>query len=86
MRKLNTRPILVKPRIASFLCKMYELRHENLNGFLGLINVTSDGLYKQPHLVWEFGSHGSLFEVIEGETIKMDWTFKLSLLLDLARV
>ena len=86
MRKLETRPIVVKPKIASHLCKMYELRHENLNAFLGLVNSSSDGIYKQPQLVWDFGSHGSLMEVIEGETIQMDWTFKLSLLLDLARV
>lgn len=86
MRKLDARTILVKPKIASYLCKMYELRHENLNAFLGLLNSSADGLFKQPQLVWDFGSHGSLMQVIEGETIQMDWTFKLSLLLDLARV
>lgn len=87
MRRLECKPIVVKTKVASHLCKMYELRNENLNAFLGLLNSSPDGSsFKQPHLVWDFGSHGSLLEVIEGETIEMDWTFKLSLLLDLARV
>lgn len=60
---------------------MYEMRHENVNPFLGCL---ADPV--QPALVWEMCTRGSLTDVLASEDIRLDWTFRLSLLNDLVKV
>ncbi|KAH7984832.1 hypothetical protein HPB49_025688 [Dermacentor silvarum] len=60
---------------------MYEMRHENINPFLGCLADPS-----QPALVWEMCTRGSLNSVLASEDIRLDWTFRLSLLNDLVKV
>uniref|UniRef100_A0A8C6XJE9 Receptor ligand binding region domain-containing protein n=1 Tax=Naja naja TaxID=35670 RepID=A0A8C6XJE9_NAJNA len=67
---------------SSFLIclQMRELRHENVNPFLGLLSDT--GLSA---VVMNFCSRGSLQDLLQNMDIKLDWMFKSSLLLDLIK-
>ncbi|XP_077197363.1 retinal guanylyl cyclase 2-like [Paroedura picta] len=65
---------------SSLLCKMKELRHENVNPFLALL---SDGSLSA--IVMEFCSRGSLEDLLQNTDLKLDWTFKSSLLMDLIK-
>lgn len=68
-----------------FLCQLFELRDENLCTFYGVLN-TSDLLAPERILVWEYCAHGSLSQVLQDQDVCMDWNFRLSLLMDIARV
>lgn len=61
--------------------QIHGLRHENLNPLIGLMVDTI-----RPALVWEYCSRGSLEDVLIQDEIKLDWSFRLSLLTDLVRV
>lgn len=61
--------------------KIHGLRHENLNPLLGCLPDSP-----RPALVWEWCSRGSLEDVLMQDDIKLDWSFRLSLLTDLVRV
>ncbi|XP_053162134.1 retinal guanylyl cyclase 2-like [Hemicordylus capensis] len=65
---------------ASLLSKMKDVRHENVNPFLGLL---SDGSLFA--VVMEFCSRGSLEDLLQNADIKLDWMFKSSLLMDLIK-
>ncbi|XP_022258419.1 retinal guanylyl cyclase 2-like [Limulus polyphemus] len=70
----------MKAKAMNQLLQIYELRHENINPFLGCLSDP-----QQPALVWEHCSRGSLADVLASEDITLDWPFKLSLLTDLVR-
>lgn len=61
--------------------QMRELRHENVTTCLGFF--MAPGLSA---LVLEYCVRGSLEELLRNESLRLDWTFKASLLLDLIRV
>lgn len=64
-----------------YLQQIHGLRHENLNPLIGYLNETT-----RPSLVSEYCSRGSLEDVLMQDDIKLDWSFRLSLLTDLVRV
>ncbi|XP_060091325.1 retinal guanylyl cyclase 2-like [Heteronotia binoei] len=64
----------------SLLRKMKDLRHENVNPFLGLLSDSSFSA-----LLMEFCSRGSLEDLLQNTDIKLDWMFKSSLLMDLIK-
>ncbi|XP_043539403.1 retinal guanylyl cyclase 2-like isoform X1 [Chiloscyllium plagiosum] len=68
----------VKPLTKTVFSKIQELRHENVNPFLGLFH-DCDILA----IVTEHCSRGSLEDLITNKDMKLDWMFKSSLLLDL---
>lgn len=68
------------------LCSMFNLRHENLVTFCGAIRHEPGIVAPEKVLVWEYCHHGTLTRVLDNKDIPMDWSFKLSLLMDLARV
>ncbi|XP_064120468.1 uncharacterized protein LOC135225163 isoform X1 [Macrobrachium nipponense] len=70
----------VKNRTITLLKQMHDLRHENVNGFLGML---CDPV--RPGFVFEYCTRRSLEDVIRQEDIKLDWSFRLSLLTDLVR-
>ncbi|XP_076049465.1 retinal guanylyl cyclase 1-like [Oratosquilla oratoria] len=70
----------VKNKTMNLLKQMHNLRHENVNSFFGLLCDPS-----RPALVFDYCSRGSLQDVIKQEDIKLDWSFRLSLLTDLVR-
>ncbi|MEQ2203842.1 hypothetical protein XENOCAPTIV_004429, partial [Xenoophorus captivus] len=57
-----------------------EMRHENLNLFLGLF--FDSGIFG---IVTEHCSRGSLEDLLGNEEVRLDWMFKSSLLMDLIR-
>lgn len=69
----------VKPNI--FCLQMKDMRHENVNPFLGFFHDC--GVFA---IVTEFCSRGSLEDLLLNEDVKLDWMFKSSLLLDLIKV
>jgi len=65
----------------SFRLQMKDLRHENVNLFLGFFHDC--GVFA---IVTEFCSRGSLEDLLLNDEVKLDWMFKSSLLLDLIKV
>ncbi|PSN34035.1 hypothetical protein C0J52_17493 [Blattella germanica] len=59
---------------------LHGLRHENLNVLIGCLTDPN-----RPALVLEWCSRGSLEDVLVQDEIKLDWSFRLSLLTDLVR-
>ncbi|XP_042237492.1 uncharacterized protein LOC121876461 isoform X2 [Homarus americanus] len=70
----------VKNRTMTLLKQMRDQRHENINGFQGML---CDPI--RPGLVFDYCSRRSLEDIIRQEDIKLDWSFRLSLLTDLVR-
>uniref|UniRef100_A0A8D8V8Q4 Guanylate cyclase n=1 Tax=Cacopsylla melanoneura TaxID=428564 RepID=A0A8D8V8Q4_9HEMI len=77
---LHGHTIELKSKSVDLLLLLQGLRHENLNPFIGFLWDPS-----APALVWEFCCRGSLEDVLVQDEIKLDWTFRLSLLTDLVR-
>lgn len=63
------------------LFQMKDMRHENVNPFLGFFHDCSVFA-----IVTEFCSRGSLEDLLLNDDVKLDWMFKSSLLLDLIKV
>ncbi|XP_015179191.1 PREDICTED: retinal guanylyl cyclase 2-like isoform X3 [Polistes dominula] len=70
----------LKNKTMGVLVTIHGLRHENLNPLIGCLNEPS-----RPCLVSEYCSRGSLEDVLVQDEIKLDWSFRLSLLTDLVR-
>ncbi|XP_069042837.1 retinal guanylyl cyclase 1 isoform X2 [Lepisosteus oculatus] len=70
----------IKPTTKTVFCKLRDLRHENLNLFLGFFHDC--GVFA---IVTEHCSRGSLEDLIHNTDMKLDWMFKSSLLLDLIK-
>ncbi|KAM6100680.1 retinal guanylyl cyclase 2 [Theristicus caerulescens] len=64
----------------SILRKMKDLRHENVNLFLGFFSDC--GIFA---IVTEYCSRGSLEDLLRNEDMKLDWMFKSSLVMDLIK-
>ncbi|XP_029957423.1 retinal guanylyl cyclase 1 [Salarias fasciatus] len=60
--------------------KLRDMRHENLNLFLGMF--FDSGIFG---IVTEHCSRGSLEDLLNNEDVRLDWMFKSSLLMDLIR-
>lgn len=77
-------PAFDKP-LRALLCplpqQMRELRHENVAACLGVF--VAPGVSA---VVLEHCARGSLEDLLRNEALRLDWTFKASLLLDLIRV
>lgn len=67
--------------LASHPLQIHDLRHENINPMLGCLVDP-----ERSALVMEHGTRGSLEDVLVQDDIKLDWSFRLSLLTDLVRV
>lgn len=70
----------LKSKALDLLVLLHGLRHENLNPLIGCLTDPC-----RPALVWDWCSRGSLEDVLIQDEIKLDWTFRLSLLTDLVR-
>uniref|UniRef100_A0A8C8SQR6 guanylate cyclase n=1 Tax=Pelusios castaneus TaxID=367368 RepID=A0A8C8SQR6_9SAUR len=70
----------IKPATKTTFCKLRDLRHENVNLFLGFFYDC--GVFA---IVSEHCSRGSLEDLIRNEDMKLDWMFKSSLLIDLIK-
>ncbi|KAF3697687.1 Retinal guanylyl cyclase 2 [Channa argus] len=70
----------INPKTSDVFELMKDMRHENLNPFLGFFHDC--GVFA---IVTEFCSRGSLEDLLLNEDVKLDWMFKSSLLLDLIK-
>ncbi|XP_015601711.1 retinal guanylyl cyclase 2 isoform X2 [Cephus cinctus] len=70
----------LKNKAMDVLVTIHGLRHENLNPLIGCLTEPT-----RPCLVSENCSRGSLEDVLVQDEIKLDWSFRLSLLTDLVR-
>uniref|UniRef100_A0A499FT77 Guanylate cyclase n=1 Tax=Anopheles arabiensis TaxID=7173 RepID=A0A499FT77_ANOAR len=70
----------LKTKAMDLLVMAHGLRHENINPLIGWLNEPS-----RTALVFEHCSRGSLQDVLIMDEIKLDWSFRLSLLTDLVR-
>ncbi|XP_046724137.1 retinal guanylyl cyclase 2-like [Silurus meridionalis] len=70
----------INPKTSDVFELMKDIRHENLNPFLGFFHDC--GIFA---IVTEFCSRGSLEDLLKNEDVKLDWMFKSSLLLDLIK-
>ncbi|XP_055549129.1 uncharacterized protein LOC129732346 [Wyeomyia smithii] len=70
----------LKTKAMDLLVMAHGLRHENINPLIGWLNEPT-----RTALVYEHCSRGSLQDVLVMDEIKLDWSFRLSLLTDLVR-
>ncbi|XP_053691117.1 uncharacterized protein LOC128739646 [Sabethes cyaneus] len=70
----------LKNKAMDLLVIAHGLRHENINPLIGWLNEPT-----RTALVYEHCSRGSLQDVLVMDEIKLDWSFRLSLLTDLVR-
>ncbi|XP_043913219.1 retinal guanylyl cyclase 2 [Protopterus annectens] len=70
----------IKPSTSDVFEMMKDMRHENVNPFLGFFHDC--GVFA---IVTEFCSRGSLEDLLRNEDVKLDWMFKSSLILDLIK-
>ncbi|XP_006889973.1 PREDICTED: retinal guanylyl cyclase 2 [Elephantulus edwardii] len=70
----------VKSSASDVFEMMKDLRHENINPFLGFFY--DSGMFA---IVTEFCSRRSLEDILTNQDVKLDWMFKSSLLLDLIK-
>lgn len=80
IKQLGLPSITLKAKMVEYLRSLRELRHENLNLFIGCY-VDADSF----SFVYEECSRGSLRSVLSSKSINLDWEFKLSLVTDLIR-
>lgn len=64
-----------------FCVQLREMRHENMNLYLGLF--LDSGIFA---LVVEHCPRGSLADLLADGNMRLDWMFKSSLLMDLIKV
>lgn len=72
--------IELKTKAMDHLISSHGLRHENINPLIGFLSDPN-----RTALVFEHCSRGSLQDVLIMDEIKLDWSFRLSLLTDLVR-
>ncbi|XP_039910119.1 retinal guanylyl cyclase 1-like, partial [Hirundo rustica] len=70
----------VRPATKLTFCKLRDLRHENVNLFLGFFHDC--GIFA---IVSEHCTRGSLEDLLRNQDMKLDWMFKSSLLIDLIK-
>ncbi|CAH1114026.1 unnamed protein product [Psylliodes chrysocephalus] len=70
----------LKGKSVELLVLLHGLRHENLNPLIGCLAEPP-----RAALVSEYCARGSLQDVLQQDDIKLDWSFRLSLLTDLVR-
>ncbi|CAF1256193.1 unnamed protein product [Rotaria sordida] len=80
VKKLHIGPLSLRTKVMRELRQLKDLRHENVNTFLGLFIDQN-----APALIFEYGHRGSLEDILKKEEIKLDWNFKWSMLNDLVR-
>ncbi|CAF4795042.1 unnamed protein product [Rotaria sp. Silwood1] len=80
VKKLHIGPLSLRTKVMRELRQLKDLRHENVNTFIGLFIDQN-----APALIFEYGHRGSLEDILKKEEIKLDWNFKWSMLNDLVR-
>ncbi|XP_048851456.1 atrial natriuretic peptide receptor 1 isoform X3 [Brienomyrus brachyistius] len=80
IRFLNVRSVNLTGDLLAELQQCKDLSHPNICGFVGAW-LESPPLF----LLTEYCSKGSLQDILRNESIRLDWTFKYSLMLDIVK-
>ncbi|XP_076452496.1 LOW QUALITY PROTEIN: atrial natriuretic peptide receptor 1-like [Babylonia areolata] len=80
VRTIQCRSFRLTPDIITDLNILKELTHDNLNPFVGA-HVEPGNTY----VLFKYCAKGSLQDVLENEDITLDWMFKMSFAIDMAR-
>ncbi|KAL5104540.1 Retinal guanylyl cyclase 2 [Taenia crassiceps] len=80
VKELGLCHTLLRSGLVEHLAGLREMRHENVNTFTGCC-VTLDSF----SLVFHYCHRGSLQDVINNKSIKLDWDIKVSLMIDFVR-
>lgn len=80
VKSLQRRSIRLTRDVLRDLKTLRELHHDNLNQFVGA-NLEPENCY----VLTMYCPKGSLQDILENDDIKLDWMFKMSFALDLAR-
>ncbi|XP_050410859.1 retinal guanylyl cyclase 2-like [Patella vulgata] len=80
VKQLQGRSIRLTNTTIDDLNKIMELRHDNLNQFVGA-RLDSDTGY----ILYKYCAKGSLRDVLENDDIKLDWVFKMSFAIDISK-
>lgn len=80
IRNPSGNAIELRTKAMDHLIVSHGLRHENINPLIGFLTDPNRTAF-----VFEHCSRGSLQDVLIMDEIKLDWTFRLSLLTDLVR-
>nr|XP_022346077.1 atrial natriuretic peptide receptor 2-like [Crassostrea virginica] len=80
VKSLQRRSIRLTRDVLRDLKTLRELHHDNLNQFVGA-NLEPENCY----VLTLYCPKGSLQDILENDDIKLDWMFKMSFALDLAR-
>ncbi|XP_078345063.1 atrial natriuretic peptide receptor 1-like [Oculina patagonica] len=79
IRRLRKRSVQLTREVLIELKQVRDLRHENLNPFIGACIESPNIL-----LMWSYCKKGSLKEVLANDENKIDYAFKLSMSIDIA--
>ncbi|XP_051982336.1 atrial natriuretic peptide receptor 1-like [Xyrauchen texanus] len=77
---LNTRSAHLSSELMDELKQCRDLTHYNICKFIGACLETP-----QPFILTEYCPKGSLQDILKNESIKLDWSFKCSLMLDIVK-
>ncbi|XP_063074370.1 atrial natriuretic peptide receptor 1 [Engraulis encrasicolus] len=80
MRLLHVRSVSLSGELQTELRQCRDLTHRNVCSFIGACLDPP-----QPFLLTEYCPKGSLQDILKTESIKLDWSFKCSLLLDIVK-
>ncbi|XP_051497367.1 retinal guanylyl cyclase 2 [Apus apus] len=81
LKKIETGAVhKLRQSSTNILRKMKDLRHENVNLFLGFFSDC--GIFA---IVTEYCTRGSLEDLLRNQDMKLDWMFKSSLVMDLIK-
>ncbi|XP_065065708.1 uncharacterized protein LOC135691687 [Rhopilema esculentum] len=80
VKKINKRTVELSRNVLMELKQMRDIRHDNINMFIGACTEPGNVL-----IVTQYATKGSLQDVLENETIKLDNLFILSLLYDIVK-
>nr|VZI14705.1 unnamed protein product [Spirometra erinaceieuropaei] len=80
LKRISTPETALKPKLLELLCSLRELRHENINFFIGAYLDTESF-----NMAYEHCCRGSLKDLLAQPALNLDAEFRLSLLNDLIK-
>ncbi|XP_055636568.1 atrial natriuretic peptide receptor 1 isoform X2 [Toxorhynchites rutilus septentrionalis] len=81
IKKINVTNLSLNRTMMLELKRMKDIQHDHLVKFFGA-SIETD---PEPFILTEYCPKGSLQDILENETIKLDWMFKISLMHDIVK-
>lgn len=81
IKKINVQNLSLTRSLMLEFKRMKDIQHDHLVRFYGACL----DLHPEPFILTEYCPKGSLQDILENETIKLDWMFKISLMHDIVK-